>query len=407
MRLAWFDVTAGGAGDMFMSAMAHAGRRARIPAEEAIRAAVAGLRLGASVSFERALRGGLHCLVAKVACPPEPMRPADLHDAIERADASDAAKTRALAGLAEMVGAEARVHGVEPERVHLHEIGSADTAVDLLGAAVGLEALGVGLVAASPVPAPRGWIGSQHGQLPLPAPATLEMLRGVPLFGVPDEIELVTPTAAAILVGHGAAFGPLPPMRLEEVGLGGGTLDTPKPNVCRLLLGRPVDAPVGSPPVGGAPLPEGVRLDHDVLLECNVDDQSPETLGHAIEALMAAGARDAWVTPIVMKKSRPAFLLSVLGKPEDEGALLETILRQTTTLGVRRREVQKWVMDREVLHVPVRGTNVRVKVGRIGREAVTVSPEFDDCLAVATRTGASLKKIFAEASEKARRLLES
>jgi hypothetical protein len=224
-------------------------------------------------------------------------------------------------------------------------------------------------------------------------PATLELLRGVPLRAVDETTELVTPTGAAVLVAHGTIFGPAPSMTVDEIGIGGGSLELARPNVCRLLLGS-TSAP-----------PAGATLHTDVLIECNIDDQPPETLGHALEALFAAGVRDAWITPIVMKKSRPAFQLSVLVDPADEARALEIVFRETTTLGARRRFVEKWAIAREVLHVPVRGVNVRVKVGRLAGDVVTVSPEFDDCADVAARTQTPLKEIYAEAADKARRML--
>jgi hypothetical protein len=313
-------------------------------------------------------------------------------------------KARAVAGLDALVRAEAKVHGVPEDQVHLHELGSADTAADLLGVCVGFETLGVTRLAAAPVPVPHGWTRGDHGDLPLPAPATLELLRNAALRGVESEQELVTPTAAAILVAHGCTYGPMPNITLDEIGIGGGARDTERPNICRLLVGEPsetVEALEG--PARG---PRGVAIERTVLLETNIDDQPPEGIGHALEKLVAAGALDAWVTPIVMKKSRPAFQLSVLTDAGDEAKALEVLFRETTTLGVRRREVARWTLGRHDLHVPVRGTNVRVKVARLRGEVVNISPEFDDCVQVAERAGVPFKDVYAEAAEKARRLLE-
>lgn len=407
MRICFLDLASGASGDMLLAALAHAGRRSSPGVEEAIKDAVASLGIGCSVTFERALRGGLHCLTATVHEPADRFDVDGLRAAIGRARLSDGARAIALAALDAIVGAEARVHGTDTGHVHLHDMGSADTAADLVGAAAGLEALGVERLCAAPVPAPRGWVDTEAGALPLPSPATLELLRGAPMYGTPDEVELVTPTAAALLVAHGATFGPMPPLVVEEIGVGGGRRELSRPNVCRLIVGTLAeDAEAARAVPAASAYPARATLERDVLLECNIDDQAPEALGHALDALMSSGVHDAWITPIVMKKSRPAYLLSVLCDPADEGSALDVIFRQTTTLGVRRREVAKWALRRDVLQVPVRGANLRVKVGRIGEEVVTVSPEFDDCSHLAGRTGASLKDIYAEASEKARRLLE-
>lgn len=401
-RLAYLDLASGASGDMLLAACADAGRRAGLGAAEAIAEAVASLGLGCSVTFSDTRRGAVACLQALVETDGVGHDPDELREAIAGAEASDEARALAGDGLEALVGAEARVHGTSTEEVHLHELGSADTAADLIGVAVGLEALGTTSLAAAPVPVPRGWISTDHGALPLPAPAVLELLRGTPVHGVEAEVELVTPTAAAILVSHRASFGPLPTMRLEAVGTGAGARDLEHPNVCRLFLGTPAPGPDTS----GAPASPDVELVRDVLLETNVDDQTPEGVGRALERLMEAGAKDAWVTPIVMKKSRPAFGLSVLCDPSDEARLLELLFRETTTLGVRRRELGKWALRREEVRVEVRGSTIRVKVARLGREVLTVSPEYADCAKVADRDGVAFRNVYAEAMEEARAALD-
>lgn len=387
-RIAYADLASGASGDMLLAALADAG------VGDAVTAAVDGLPLDCSVSFDTGRRGAVRCTLATVATDGARHTTQALRDAIGKTDVDDRARAAALRGLDALVRAEAAVHGVDPSEVVLHELGSSDTAADLLGAAAGLVALGVRELHAAPVPVPHGWTGSEHGPLPLPAPATLELLRGVPLRGVDSALELVTPTACAILVGHRATFGPLPPMVLDQVGVGGGSRDTERPNVCRLLVGSP-----------HAPSP-GLRLETNVLLECNIDDQSSEVLAHAMDALLGAGALDVWFTPIVMKKSRPAVQLAVLVDATDERRVLDVLFRETTTLGTRRREVSKWALPREEIHVPVRGANVRVKVGRLHGEVVNIAPEYEDCSAVAERAGVPLKEVYAEAAEHARRVLQ-
>jgi hypothetical protein len=228
----------------------------------------------------------------------------------------------------------------------------------------------------------------------VPTPATLEILRGAAMRGVSETGEYVTPSAAAILVAHGAAFGPVPAMVLREIGTGGGARDNPRPNVCRILIGDVLESH-----------PSGLRLESNVLLETNIDDQTPESISHALASLMAAGAKDVWITPILMKKSRPAFQLSVLVAPEVEPAVLQVLFRQTTTLGTRRRVTEKWTLPREVVTVQVGGRPVRVKVGRLGADVTTVSPEYDDCARLATEMAVPLLDVYAEARAAARQRL--
>jgi uncharacterized protein (TIGR00299 family) protein len=260
-----------------------------------------------------------------------------------------------------------------------------------VGAAAGLDALRVRNVAAAPVPLGAGWTSGAHGPLPLPAPATAELLRGAAVRGVAESAELVTPTGAAILVAHDCTFGVMPQLTLEAVGVGAGSRELDRPNVCRLFV--------------GAESAPGLKMEVDVLLETNIDDLTPEAVGRTVEALFSAGAKDAWVTPIVMKKSRPAFMLSCLVAPGLEERALDLIFRETTTLGVRRREATKWTLPRETVEVSVGGARVRVKVGRLHGDAVTISPEYDDVVAASDAGGVSFRVIYTEAAERARRLL--
>lgn len=388
VRVAYLDLANGVSGDMTLACLAHAGRRCGTDVEEAIVSAVATLPLDVTVDFVDDERSGISCLRAEVKTTGERHTASQLRDAIGAARLTPAARSRALRALDELVRAEAVVHDVDPSQVHLHELASADTAADLVGAAAGFDALDVERVACAAVPVPAGWISAGHGVLPVPAPATLEILRGARLLGRDDDEELVTPSGAAILVAHGASYGPLPELVLEAVGVGaGGRVRTAsgRPNICRVLIGT-------TPPAGALP------TETCVILEANIDDQTPETLGHAIETLVADGALDAWVEPIVMKKSRPAFKLCVLVSPVDEPALTEAFFRYTTTLGVRRRETTRSVLDREEITVEVEGIDVRVKLGRLDGDVVTVSPEYEDCARVAEATGLSLRAVLERAT---------
>jgi len=389
-RIAYFDLANGISGDMILAALVHAGRKLGIDVEAPVKLAVDSLDLDCAVTFVDDERGGIACMRAEVKTTTERFSAKRLRSAIEATDLTERALDNALRSIDSLIGAEASVHGTDPEDVHLHELASADTAADIAGAAAGLDTLGVRSVHAAPVPVPTGSIETEHGTLPLPGPATLELLAGTPLRGVGSSDELVTPTGAAILVGHDTVFGALPDMTLEAAGVGGGQRRTATPNISRVLVGS-----VTSPPT----------LETCVLLETNIDDQTPEAIGHAIEQLIGAGALDAWVMPIVMKRSRPAFLLSVLVAQTDESRIIEVVFRETSTLGVRRRDTTRWVLNRETITVAVAGQHVRVKVGRLGAEIVNVAPEFADCVAAADATGAATKDVYSEATATARQVL--
>jgi uncharacterized protein (TIGR00299 family) protein len=389
-RVVYFDLASGSGGDMLIAALVHAGRSEGVDVSGVVAEAVSGLGLGCDIAFANVDEGGLAALHAGVTTDGSRVAPSQMTDAIARTAASGRAKAAAAAVISLLVGAEARVHGAEPADVHLHELGSADTVADAIGAAVALEALQIDFVTAAAVPMPRGWIVANHGPLPLPAPATLEVLRGKQIVGVDASGELVTPTAAAILVAHDCAFGALPRMTLDSVGMGVGSRRREVPNICRALVGLRV------------PGVEGIATENVVALETNIDDQTPEGLGYAIERLIGAGALDAWVTPIVMKKSRSAFQLSVLTHSADEARILDVLFRETTTLGVRRRETQRWVLERDEIVVDVAGRCVRVKVALLRGDVVGATPEFDDCVRASKESGAAVKDVYTAAAEAAR-----
>ena len=385
MRRALFvDPVGGAAGDMLLAALLDAGAP-----REALDAALDALALtGVGIEASHVTRGGVRALHVDVRTEARVFeRPAaQLRATIEASALAPSVRRRSIAVLDRLIAAEAAVHGVEPGVVVLHELGGDDTVVDICGVVALLEALGVQRLVCAPLPLGTGpaSIESAHGPLPLPSPATVALLAGVPVHGVPTATELVTPTAAAILATLVDAWGPAPAMTLEADGTGAGTRDlADRPNVCRVLLGAEED-------------PE-LRLEQVVQLEANVDDMVPELVPDALAACLSAGALDAWAEPIHMKKGRPGLLLCVLARAEDQRVLAETLLRHATTLGVRVRPVTRYVADRVVREVTVAGHVVRVKIGMLAGEVVNVAPEHDDCAAIAAATGRPAKQIWAEA----------
>jgi uncharacterized protein (TIGR00299 family) protein len=294
----------------------------------------------------------------------------------------------ALAIFARLAEAEARVHGVAVDAVTFHEVGAVDSIVDIVGAAIGLAALEIDTVYVSTLPLGSGTVRSQHGVIPVPAPATVELLRGFPVR-VGDGIgELVTPTGAAIVATLTRPGAAVPPLSVERVGYGAGTRTlADRPNLLRALLGR------AAATVGG---------DELVEIATNIDDSSPELYEHVMERLFAAGARDVWLSPAQMKKNRPGTILHVLAEPAGRDALASIILRETSAIGVRFHPVQRLVLPREERTVGTEYGAVRVKIAHAPDGTVNVAPEYDDCRRIARERGVALKSVYQAALAAAR-----
>jgi pyridinium-3,5-bisthiocarboxylic acid mononucleotide nickel chelatase len=382
LRLLYIDCIAGAAGDMLLAALLDAGaNQDRI--SDALRSLPASdIEIGLSYTE----RGGVRAARVEVIAPAggEHRTWKDVRRLIDGADLPERARDRAHEAFRRLADAEALVHGTTPDEVRFHEVGALDAIADICGVALALEDLAVDRIAASPLPAPRGFVEGGHGRLPLPAPATLEILRGIgaPLYGVDVDVELVTPTGATLLATLAGEFGPLPEMHLESIGYGAGSREIATlPNLLRVLVGEQVES----------------AQTKVSLIETNLDDLSPELVPDAMEACFAAGALDVWVTPVQMKKGRPGIVLSALARPADERQVAEALLRETSTLGLRISQVQRWELDRDERVVEVAGEQVRVKIGRLDGEVINVAPEHDDCAAVAARKGLSVKSVWAAA----------
>lgn len=405
MRVAYLDCFSGLSGDMFLGALIDAG----LPASD-LEDAVAKLPVqGYSLSFARVRRGVLAATRVKVeVTEPQPARRAkDIFALLEESQLPPSVVAKAKAVFARLVAAEAKVHGVAPEEAHLHEVGAVDALVDVVGTVAGLELLGIEQVWVSPLPCPRGWVATAHGKLPLPAPAVLELLQGVPVYGVDEERELVTPTGAALAVGLAAGFGPLPPLRLERVGYGAGERELAHPNVLRLLVGevQAAQAPEAAP---AFLQPETVAV-----VEATIDDMNGEFYPYLAERLRQLGALDVYFAPVQMKKGRPGVLVTALVPPEAAGQVAAVFVTESTTLGVRWRLEHRLVAPREWLKVEVAGREVRVKYSAVpgtaeGKKAVLqVAPEYEDCRRVAAELGMPLKEVYLLAQGEAFRHLRS
>lgn len=406
-RVAYVNCAAGVAGDMLLGALVDAGAD-----REAVFAALGGLGVdGYAVWFERVQRGGIAATWANVVVDDHahgqhghdqhgddqhehPHRPVKvIRELLDTADLPEAIRATAASVFTWLADAEGAVHGIDPDDVELHEVGALDAIVDVVGIAAALHDLGVERIVASPVAVGHGSIRAAHGRLPNPPPAVVALLaaRDAPVVGVDTTMELSTPTGVAVLAALAEDFGPLPAMRVERVGYGAGTADPPgRPNVVQVVIGTAAE-PSATPGPGR----EAVHL------EVNVDDVTGEVLGHAVAALLAAGAHDAWATPIVMKKGRPAHTVAALADPAVAERVAAVLLAETGSLGIRAWTVRRWPQRRQEVTVEVDGHPIRVKVA-----AGRAKAEFDDAVAAATATGRPVREVLAAAEAAAGRLGE-
>ena len=395
-RTAWFHCFAGTAGDMTLAALVHAGAD---PGEVA--SILGGVAIdGYALSVEPVLRAGIAATQAHVVvlddhhdhdhhhdhhheddhdhAPHRPYRV--IRDLLDAADLPGRVRERAQRTFRLLADVEGAMHRQDPDDVEFHEVGGVDAIVDVVGVCAALELLGVDRIVCSPITVGQGTVRAAHGELPNPAPAVVELLarRGAPARGIPDRRELATPTGVALMVALADEFGPMPALTVESVGYGAGSADIEgRPNVVQVVVGtEPAPSLLPEP---GQPVQ---------LLEANVDDVSGEVVAHTIAALLRAGAHDAWATPIVMKKGRPACTVHALCDPASSAAVGEVLVRETGTLGLRGALMQRWPQQRTEQVVHVHGRPVRVK-----RAAGRVKPEHDDAVAAAAALGLPLRTV--------------
>ena len=385
--IAYFDCFCGAAGDMILGSLVDAGAPLEKVAER-----LGKLSCGSEIGLaaEGVRRCGISATRIRVEAPESRTHRnlESIGEIIESSRLSDAVKGRAMLVFTRLAAAEARVHGVPVDEVHFHETGALDAIADIVGIACALELLGVGDLFFSTLSLGGGKVECAHGTLPVPAPATAELVKGFRCVMGPVERELLTPTGAAALTALGRQEAP-PPYRVRKVGYGAGTWNPPGvANVVQVVIGETVSEGEG----------ESVWV-----VEANLDDTTPEVCGYAIERLLDAGAVDAYATPIMMKRSRPAFTLSALAPEEVLGRVEEVFFRETTTLGVRMRLMRRSVLEREVLRVETEYGPVRVKAGLREGERVVFSPEFADCRKLALERDVPLRDVMDAAREAARR----
>lgn len=376
-RILYFDCSAGVSGDMTLGAMVDLG----LPVKE-LSAALKKLPAGRfQLKAGKATRQGIRGTLVRVVAPGDRghRHLSEFTRTISSSRLSTDVKERSLELIRRLFAAEARVHGKKADKIHLHELGSLDTLIDVVGTLVGLELLGVSVVESSPINVGGGEIEMEHGRMAAPAPATALLLRGAPVFSDGSRFERTTPTGALLVTGLARRFGPWPAMTMKQVGYGLGSHDPQegRPNALRLVLGE---------------VPPGSRQ-AVLVMEATVDDMSPELAGHLLERLLAAGALDVFLTPVQMKKSRPGVNVTVLAPLGQREDMAEILFTESTTLGVRYAEVDRDVLERKLVPVSTRFGKVTMKVGlRYGR-VLNAAPEFEDCRRLASRRAVSVKEV--------------
>lgn len=388
MRTIYFDCFAGASGDMILGALVGAGADPRQLLDQLSLLGIGNYE----VDFSTVNRSGISAARARVRTVEERAHRhlSDILKLIEDSRLGDGVKARASRIFSRLAEAESRVHNVPVEQIHFHEVGALDAIIDVVGACICFELLGIERFGSSALHVGSGMVKMAHGLFPVPPPAVAELLQGLPVYASDIKGELVTPTGAAIVATLCESFGPVPPMRLLSTGYGAGAREYEKfPNVLRVLVGE-------SEAEGGED--EGGRDEELTVVETNVDDVSPQVLGHVLELALARGALDCYLTPVQMKKNRPGVLVSILCRADDREAMLDLLLAETPTLGARSYGVRRRALEREAVTVETEFGRIAVKVGRLRGRVLSATPEFEDCREAALKFGVTLR----EAQEAAR-----
>jgi pyridinium-3,5-bisthiocarboxylic acid mononucleotide nickel chelatase len=390
IRTAYFDCFSGISGDMVLGALVDAGADLR-----AIESELRKLGLeGWTISAEKVKRGQIFATHVKVATT-EGHHHRGLSiilDRIEKAQVAPRAAERARKIFTRLAESEAKVHNLPIEQVHFHEVGAVDSIVDIVGACIGFELLGIDEFTCSPLDVGAGQVMTAHGLLPVPAPATADLLRGAPIYTSGIQKELVTPTGAAIATTLSTSYSKIPEMTIRAIGYGAGSADFPeKANVLRLLIGERESALAGENLHGESDAPI-------MVIETNVDDMSPQIYGYFVERALAAGALDVFSTSVQMKKNRPGLLITILCEPANVSRLTDLLFAETTTIGLRLHQAQRRTLAREFLSVHTAFGEIRMKLSRLNGSVLNATPEYDDCQRLAAAQGIPLKEVIAAAT---------
>ena len=389
MKIAYFDCFSGVSGDMILGALLDAGLDIQELQSELGKLKISGYK----IKTEKTARKGISGTKFSVDIIKQNAR-RRLKDIVEIADQSDLdddIKDLSKKTFKELATVEAKLHGKSIEEIHFHEVGGLDSIIDVIGSLIGIKKLGIEATYSSKIHVGTGFLECRHGVLPVPAPATLELLKGIPIYSKGIEAELATPTGVCILKTLSKRFGIMPEMKVEKVGYGAGSRDSEIPNLLRVYVGESDEG--------------GYEEDEAIRIETNIDDMNPQLLAYASEILLKQGALDVFMTPIFMKKNRLGTMLSVLTTRDKLDDILSTIFTETMTLGVRIHHLERKKLSREIVLTKTRFGEIKVKIGKIGNQITNIAPEYESCKEIAVKQRIPLKDVYDEAKEAARKAL--
>jgi len=382
MRVAYFNCFSGISGDMVLAALVDLGWSVKELERELDKLDLSGYQVEAKKVAKKGITSTQ--IEIRIEEDKKERKLKDILSILDESKLEKKIKERSRAIFIRLASVEAKIHGKSPQKIHFHELGGLDTIIDVVGAVAGMKYLGIEKMYSSSLPLGKGFVKCSHGTLPVPAPATLELLKGVPVYGSNIEAELVTPTGAAIISTLAENFGQMPPMKIDNIGYGAGQRDLPIPNLLRVSLGV---------------LKNVYEEDVVSLIQTNIDDMNPEFYEHIIDRLFDEGALDVFLTSIQMKRTRPATMLSVITDEEKIERMLEVIFDETTTLGVRISKIKRRKLNRESRKVVTKYGKIEVKIGKLDGIVKNVSPGYEECRKIATHLNIPLKKVYQEAKQ--------
>ncbi len=390
MKIAYFDCFSGVSGDMILGALIDAGLDLQELESELSKLKISGFKL----KTQKTIRKGISGTKLRVDIDKHHVKRSlkDILEIIAQSDLGDDIKASGKKIFKELAAVESRLHNKTIEKVRFHELGALDSIIDVIGSLIGIKRLGIGEVYSSKIHVGTGFVECEHGTIPVPAPATLELLIGIPIYSSGVDAELATPTGVAILKNLSRSFGVLPQMKVQKIGYGAGSRELEIPNLLRVYVGEMSE--------------EKYEKDQVILIETNLDNMNPEFFDYTTEMLLKQGALDVFMTPVLMKKNRPGTMLSVLTAPDKLDGILATIFAETTTLGVRIQHLERKILLRETIRVKTRFGEVKVKVSKVGEQIKNIAPEYEDCKQIAAKEGIPLKDIYDEAKRTALKVLQ-
>lgn len=389
MKIAYFDCFSGISGDMILGALIDAGLDIQDIESELAKLKISGYNLKTQRVVKKGISGTK--FIVEIIEQNIERKLKDIVEIVDQSDLSEDIKDLSKKIFKELATVEAKIHNKNIEEIHFHEIGGLDSIIDIIGSVIGIKKLGIEAIYSSKIHIGTGFVECQHGLIPVPAPATLELLKETSIFSTGIDAELTTPTGAAILKTLSSSFGGMPEMKVKKIGYGAGSRELEIPNLLRVYVGETSE--------------REYEKDEVILIETNIDNMNPEFFGYISEMLLTQGVLDVFMTPIFMKKNRPATMLSVLTTSDKLDKILSTIFTETTTLGVRIHRLERRKLTREIIKVKTRFGEIKVKVGKVGEMIKNIAPEYEGCKKIAVKQKIPLRDVYEEAKDSARKML--